>query len=607
MRQGGCSRRRKGGRRLASRADSSVGTFSCMLVAALFAAGFVHLVVSLRAVQVTDAADYNYASARQSIRRVQTVGLRGRILGRRGEVLAGNRPSLSIVCMPASFEKRSWSNTVNAIERGVRAVGAVIGRRSPVTRRDISRHVKQSLAMPLTVWRDVGERELAVFCEREREFAGFAVAETAERVYPGGRLASHVVGYVGRDRGESLAGDEKFSYFAPEMRGRSGLEAYYDGFLRGVPGERKLLVDARGFAIRDWTVIDAKPGPDLRTTIDLRVQEAAERELRGEKGACAVIDPRNGEVLALASAPGFDLNAFVPVLRSETYARYVDDPAKPLLNRATGGTYAPGSTFKPVTSLAALKSGYPADETYECTGEFICGGMRLRCMSRWGHGPMDMRHALMKSCNPFFCNLGTMAGTNAFCRAARAFGLGAKTGLDLGVDRAGVVPDGEWKLRTYGERWYPGDLAQVSIGQGMLLVTPLQMALVAGAIGTGRLVTPHLRIDAPATSTPLPFTADQLNVVRDGMRMVVAGDGGARGTGWRGGEGVPVPVSGKTGTAEVGAGERRRKNAWFIAYAPADAPTAAVALVVEDGESGGGTAAPKVCEILKAVFGGAGT
>ena len=592
---------------MASRAESSVGALSCWVAAAFFAAGLVHLAVSLRDVQVTGAADYNYASARQSVRRVQTAGLRGRILGRRGEVLAGNRSSLSIVCLPAGFEKRSWSNTVSAIERGIGEVSAAIGRASPLSRVAISRHVSQSLALPLFVWRDIGERELAVFSEREGEFPGFAVMETAERVYPGGSLASHVVGYVGRDRGEALAGDEKFSYFSPEMRGRAGLEAYYDGFLRGVPGERKLLVDARGFAIRGWTVVEAQPGPDITTTIDLRVQRAAERQLRGVKGACAVIDPRTGEVLALASAPGFDLNAFVPTLSPSTYARYTDDPAKPLLNRATGGAYAPGSTFKPVTALAGLLAGYPAEEEYACTGEFACGGMKLHCMSRWGHGPLDLRHALMKSCNPFFCNLGVRTGTNAFCRAARAFGLGARTGLDLGVDRAGVVPDGEWKMRTYGERWYPGDLAQMSIGQGMLLVTPLQMACVAGAIGTGRLVTPHLRMDAPARSRPLPFPEGLLRAVREGMRMVVAGDGGARGTGWRGGEGVPVPVSGKTGTAEVGAGESRRKNAWFIAYAPSDAPTAAVALVVENGESGGLTAAPKVREILKAVFGGAGT
>ena len=277
------------------------------------------------------------------------------------------------------------------------------------------------------------------------------------------------------------------------------------------------------------------------------------------------------------------------------------------MNRACGGAYAPGSTFKPLVALAALQAGCQPDEEYSCTGSFVCGGMTLHCISRWGHGPIDMRHAPMKSCNPFFCNLGMRIGTNAFCRAARAFGLGARTGLDLGVDRAGVVPDGEWKMLTYGERWYPGDLVQMSIGQGMLLATPLQMARVAGAIGTGRLVTPHLKRDASAEARPIPFSEEQLSVVREGMRMVVAGDGRVRGTGWRAGDGVGVSVSGKTGTAEVGVGANRRKNVWFMAYAPSEAPVAAVALVVENGETGGGTAAPKVCEILKAFFGGAGS
>ena len=590
---------------MTNKGESSVGTLSCWVVAAMVAAGLVHLAVNLREVQVDGAADYNYASERQSVRRVQTAGLRGRILDRRGEVMAGNRPSLSIVCLPSAFERRTWSNTVDSIMRGVDELGAAIGLKPVISRAAVSRHVSQSLALPLFVWREVGEGELAVFCEREREFPGFAVMETAERVYPGGALASHVIGYVGRDRGESQAGDEKFSYFSPDMRGRSGLEAYYDGFLRGVPGERKLLVDARGFAIRGWTVVEAQPGPDLVTTLDIGVQREAERQLRGERGACAVIDPRSGEVLALASAPGFDLNAFVPTLSPETYERYIKDPAKPLLNRASGGAYAPGSTFKPVVALAGLQAGYPPDESYFCTGSFAFGEMTLRCVSRWGHGPIDVRHALMKSCNSFFCNLGVDIGTNALCRVARAFGLGSRTGLDLGVDRAGVVPDDEWKRRTYGERWYPGDLAQMSIGQGMLLATPLQMARVAGAIGTGRLVTPHLRKDAPVESKPLQFDEEQLRVVRDGMRMVVEGDGDVRGTGWRAGVGLGVKVSGKTGTAEVGVGANRRNNAWFIAYAPSDAPTVAVALVVENGEGGGITATPKVCEILKAVFGGA--
>ena len=581
-----------------SRDESIVSDFACWAVAAVFVFGLAVLAARLKEVQIEDAADYGYANVRQSVRRVQTDGDRGRIIDRNGVVLADNRRSISIVCNASCFQKRTWEATAGAIEAALSNAAATVGRPSPLSARDIRRHIKPSLAMPLVAWRDIGDVELARFCENEREMPGFSVLETEERVYPQGRLAAHLLGYVGRDRGESEAGDEKFNFYLPEMRGRSGLEIYYDSFLRGVSGERKVLVDARGFAIREWTVVEPKRGPDLRISLDSRIQRVAEEQLRGLKGACAVVDPRNGDVIALVSSPGFDPNEFVPRLDSRLYARYANDPAKPLLNRASGGAYAPGSTFKPVTALAGLAGGFSESESHYCNGAFDFGGMHLRCASRWGHGPLDMRHALRASCNPYFCNLAVETGTNAIIGAARAFGLGRKTGIDLGVDMAGVVPDGDWKMRMYGERWYPGDLPQMAIGQGMLLVSPLQMALVCGAIGTGSLVVPRIKLDVGVRKMPLPFPKRHLDVVRSGMRMVVDG-----GTGRRGGAGVAVAVSGKTGTAEVGRGETRRKNAWFIAYAPSSAPTAAVAMVVENGDSGGGTAAPKVRNILAAMFG----
>ena len=586
-----------------NRDDLPVSRTTCVVVAAVIVLGLLQLGFRLKEVQVDGAANYSYASTRQAARRVQVGGLRGRILDRHGAVLADNRASVSIVCRPEHFQRRTWDATVAELGRAIAAVADRLGRPSPLSERDIRRHVRQSLAMPLVVWRDIGERELAVFSEREREFPGFAVEESEVRRYPCGSLAAHVLGYVGRDVGRAVAGDERFNFARPEMCGRSGLELYYDSFLRGVPGERKLLVDARGFTIRERTVTEPQAGPDLHVSLDVDVQREVEEQLRGLRGACAVIDPRNGEVLALASAPTFDPNGFVPVLSRELYARLAEDPAKPLLNRATGGVYAPGSTFKPVTALAGLSLGYPASATYPCTGVFTLGEMKLHCASRWGHGELDLRHAMMKSCNPYFCNLGLEIGTNALQKTARAFGLGTGTGIDFGVDAAGVVPDAEWKMRTYGMKWYVGDLAQMSIGQGMLLVSPLQMARVAGAIGTGYLVTPRLKRDGTAERKALPFDGEALRTVREGMRLVVAGDGESRGTGWRGGDGVPVPVSGKTGTAEVGAGARRRKNTWFIAYAPSESPRVAVALVIENGESGGGTAAPKVGAILRRCFG----
>ena len=397
--------------------DSScfVSRAACLVLAAVVVIGLLHLAFRIYEVQVVEAADYGYASARQSIRRVLVGGERGRILDRRGCELAGNRTSLSIVCHPARFQKRTWEATVDGIMRACSNVAQTIGCPLTIDRKVVRRHVNQSLAMPLFVWRDIGTDELARFAEQGCESLGFSIEEREERTYPQGPLAAHLLGYVGRDRGEAVAGDEKFNFFAPELRGRAGIERYYDSFLRGVSGERKLLVDARGFAIRTWTVVEPKRGPDLQLTLDVDLQREADRQLSGLKGACAVIDPRNGDVLALASAPGFDPNDFVPVIGPELYERYTSDPNKPLLNRACGGAYAPGSTFKPVVALAALSLGVPAEVCYTCTGVFKLGPMKVRCTSRWGHGAIDLRRALMKSCNPFFCNLGFDIGTNAVC------------------------------------------------------------------------------------------------------------------------------------------------------------------------------------------------
>ena len=585
-----------------SRNDRSVSSLSCAVIAMLIIVGLLTLIAKLREVQLYDTADYAYANERQSIRRVQTEGVRGRILDRNGKALAENRASVSIVCDAAHFQRRTWSATAMTIFEAINKAEKIIGRPSAVTLKMIERHLNQSLAMPLTIWRDVDFETLARFSEHEAELDGFSCEETVERHYPFGALASHLIGYVGRDRGYAEAGDERYNIYQKEMRGRAGLEFYYDSFLRGVPGEKKVLVDARGFAMREWNVVAEQCGLDLKLTLDIDLQQIVEEQLKGCKGACVVIDPRDGEVLAMASSPTFDPNRFVPVLSTELYNRYASDPDKPLLNRAVGGTYAPGSTFKPITAIAGMKTGHSTDIKYECTGSFYLGEMELRCARRWGHGELDLKGAIMRSCNPYFCNLGMEAGTNAIISVARAFGLGRGTGIDFSVDAAGVVPDAQWKMRTYHEKWYSGDLAQMSIGQGMLLVTPLQMARIAGALGTGKLVVPHLKEDIPVVEEKLPYPDWIFKAVREGMYMVVAGDGSERGPAWRAGDGVEVTVAGKTGTAEIGRGAKRRKNTWFIAYAPVEDPTVALAVIIENGESGGSTAAPKAGAILKEIF-----
>ena len=590
------------------------GGIACWVLAALFALGFVTLAVKLEHVQLDSSADASARLVGQSVRRIKTSGVRGRILDCRGRVLAENRPSVSIALDAAAFERSSWGQTAANIADAVERACEILGKESVLTTNAVARHLHQRLSRPLVIWDDVDDVTLARFAERSGELPGFQLVEGLRRVYPCGSLAAHLLGYVGGEGVRVPAEDGRVDFTDHEMRGRCGLEGYYDSYLRGVPGEEAVLVDARGFARRTWEVQEEGVGYDLHLTVDAALQEAVERQLEGCKGACAVIDPRDGAVLALASAPTydpnrllptFDPNRFRPVLSQRRYEELKGDPLKPLLNRAVGESYAPGSTFKPVTALAGLAAGASAEAEYECTGAFFLGEMRIRCARTWGHGPLDVRHALKESCNAFFCNLGMEVGTNRLASAARAFGLGAATGVDFPLDVRGVVPDETWKREVYHQRWYPGDLAQMSIGQGMLLVTPLQMARVAGALGTGRLVTPYLKRGLASEPKPLPFAAENLTVVREGMRMVVNG-----GTGRRGAEGVDAAVIGKTGTAEVGRGATRRKNTWFIAYATgteasrADARNRAlaVAMVVENGESGGGTTAPRVCAVLKAAF-----
>lgn len=583
---------------------------SVLATGVVFVVGLMVLGVRLKSLQIDGAAGYSYLRDRQAERRVQTAGARGRILDRWQRPLAENRRARSVVVHPAYFQKKTWAATTLAISNAVVAAAQRLGLPFLLSGGAVRRHVNQRLAMPLTVWSDVDDATVAKLCERADEFAGFSCVETLERVYPHGALAAHALGYVGRGRGSVEAGDRRFSFYLDELRGRDGLEGFYDAYLRGVPGERRMLVDARGFAIREWTVVEARRGPDLVLTLDLDVQRTVERELAGLRGACVVMDSRNGDVLAMASAPSFDLNEFVPVLSQNLYDRLAADREHPLLNRASGGSYAPGSTFKPVTALAALRTGLP-DEPYSCTGAFELGSWRLRCTARWGHGELTLAEAMKKSCNPYFSHLAMKAGTNALVAAARDLGLGAKTGIDLLVDVAGVVPDGAWKQRQYGEKWYAGDLAQMGIGQGMLLVSPLQMARVAGALGTGMLARPRLNAGERTELLPVPFSRIALEAVRDGMRRVT-GEGG---TGWRGADGVAAEIIGKTGTAEIGQGRTRRKNAWFIAYAhgvarrdrvsggTGPATDVAVALVIENGESGGGTAAPRVRNVLAEIYG----
>ena len=600
-----------------------------LAMGAVFLFGEFVLASALFRLQVLNVASFREDQAIQTTHRVRIPGMRGRILDRAGRVLAECRPSHGIRCNLEEFQRRgAASNTAAAVDQAVERLSRTLGLPRQVSSDQIARHLRTASAVSLSVWQDLGDDAFARFCERSHEFPGFEDYTGIERTYPHGTLAAHVLGYTGRGELEGFEDDPVY-FSEKDLRGREGVELFHNGYLTGAAGERTVWVDARGFQltrerkglIEDDREADIAPttGLDLTLTLDLDIQRSLERELQDVTGAGVVLAPRTGAVLAMASAPTFDPNTCIPRLSAEVYASLTNAPMKRGQNRALSEAYAPGSTFKPITALAALRYGWLPDDEYDCRGVYRLGNLRLHCWDRFGHGPLAVRQALEQSCNTFFCNLGSAIGTNAVLEAARAFGLGAATGIDIGGETPGVLPDDAWKRRQYDEPWYPGDTCQMCIGQGMLLVTPLQMAVVAATLANGgQVVRPYLRgrsadgEDARPVRR-LPFPREDIALVRLGMKDVVdkgtgrrilvrqapPAPGGYRRRSFR----LNVDCAGKTGTAELGRGATKRKNTWVIAFAPFDNPTVAIAIIVERGESGGSTVAPRVHSVLASLFG----
>ena len=600
-----------------------------LALGAVFVFGELVLASALFRLQVLNVANFREDQATQITRRVRVPGTRGRILDCRGRVLAECRPSHGIRCNLEEFQRRgAASNTAAAVDLAVERLSRELGIPRQVTSAQIARHLHTASAISLVAWQDLDERTFARFCEHAHEFPGFEDFTGVERAYPNGTLAAHVLGYTGRGELEGFEDDPVY-FSEKELKGREGVERFHNTYLSGAAGERTICVDARGFQLtRDRkglleddadADIAPTPGLDLTLTLDLDIQRVLEEELRDVTGAGVVLDPRNGAVLAMASAPTFDPNDCIPRLTSEAYASLTNAPMKRGQNRAVSEAYAPGSTFKPITALAALRYGWLPDDEYDCRGVYRLGNLRLHCWDRFGHGPLVLRQALEQSCNTFFCNLGTAIGTNAVLEAARAFGLGAATGLDIGGETPGVLPDDAWKRRQYDEPWYPGDTCQMCIGQGMLLVTPLQMAVVAATLANGgKVYRPFLharpdRVDDAQPVRTLPFPPADIELVRLGMKDVADKGTGRRilvrqtppapGSYRRRSFRLNVDCAGKTGTAEIGRGATKRKNTWVIAFAPYERPTVAIAMIVERGESGGSTVAPRIHNVLACVFG----
>lgn len=572
------------------------------LLAGLFLLALSILTWRLWNVQVLDSPRYGAAQSAQSFRYVEVPGLRGRILDRNGEVLADNRPAYAVALYCEELRSAGRYTTL-AADTLIDQLALRLGLPRTLTREQVATHIRTSLPMPLIIWQDVDYRTIAYLSEWAEELPGVTVLPMPKRIYPNGALAAHTIGYVGapgKKQSNYTNSGRKWNYRLPELRGRAGLEARYDSILAGKSGEENLRVDSRGYTRERWVCEEAVPGSDLTTTLDVRLQRVAEAALNGRPGAVVALDPRNGDILSLASAPGYDLNMMIPPHAGATLARLNNTPGLPFINRPIQAQYAPGSVFKPFVAIAGQACGHNPDTLYDCRGIYTDYNCRLRCAQRYGHGELDLRQAIMKSCNPYFCTMGTQIGIEAIIQTAKAVGFSAATGIDLPAEAKGFIPSPEWKQRRYKDKWNPVDTAQCAIGQGAITATPLQVAYATSAIAMrGKQYRPRLAAFGKTAGElvhTLPWSQRALTEVIEGMKMTVrAGTGQTM-------QVNGVSVAGKTGTAEYMDRGVRRKHVWCTAFAPADKPEIVVCVMLDNGIGGGRDAGPVVQKVLASYF-----
>ena len=582
------------------------------VVLAVLSGLLFYLGSALYQVQIKEHSEHTDRLDRNSIRRVRLPATRGRILDRNGTPLAESAPSYSLgIFVEELRQPGPWSNTIAAVDALVDDLSAAIGHPRDITRQNIQAHIRNRRPLALSAFAGLSDTEIARFAECSARFPGVDILVSPIRVYPNGDCASHIIGYVGRRHpspDEDDPDEEPFDYYLPDLVGKDGIERAADAILAGTPGGELVRIDAIGYKHTTSSSRAPVDGTDVRLSIDLSLQRHAENLLGERRGSIAVVSVRTGEIVALASSPRYDLSLFYPVLRPDDWSRLNNDPGHPLYNRATQGHYPPGSTLKPFVALAALNAGVISPgHVIDCTGAFqLTKDSALRCGHRIGHGPIDLGTAIEQSCNVYFCQTGVSLGYEPLLHdALAAIGLGERPDIEIPAS-PGLLPSSEWKRAQRRGRWTRGDTANLSIGQGFLVVTPLQMALATAAIANGGdLLRPRLVLEpAPANALPavvrhIPWKSASLKAVREGMRRVIeAPKGGGRRAHVNG-----LELAGKTGTAEYTAPDGIRKHTWMIAYGPFQKPDFALAVVIEDGESGGKTAAPIVRELFAFLYG----
>lgn len=583
--------------------NSRITVFQIVVAVCIFG-----LLIGYWRLQIGQHRQYQEAAERNRIRNLPVIAPRGRILDREGRVLADNFPAFQVLLAREGLE--------NLTPARIAGMAQGLGLQPGDIQLALDRASRLPRFHPIVLKNSATMGDIA-FVEAHRwEYPELDLLPVHQRTYPRRTIAASVLGYVGEVSEDALSrpGSE---YRMGDVVGKSGIERTYDRVLAGRNGMRRVVVNSRGQEMGSMTTIDAVAGNDLRLTLDLDIQLAAEAALGGRAGAIVALDPTTGEVLAMVSHPSFDPEDFARGIDSDAWQKLNTDPGKPLLNKATQAHIAPGSVFKIVTAAAALETGTVRhDFKVNCLGSVTIYGHTFRDWT-WkkghGHGSVDMHRAIVHSCDVFFYTLGKMLGIEKIAFFAKNLGLGARTGVDLPGEDPGLMPSPEWARRVQKRQWWAGETISVATGQGAVAVTPLQLAyMVGGVVSGGTFQQPHLAFREQLrvlhvgldeeSMRRFPLSRGTMEALTEGMKGVV-NEGGTGAGAFEPG----LDIGGKTGTAQVVSMKlhesdkkgQYRNNAWFVGYSPTDKPGVVVTALVLQGEQSS-VAVPMVRDVIKA-------
>jgi penicillin-binding protein 2 len=571
----------------------------------------VVLLGGLWRLQVIGASNYRVLAEANRIRKVPVLAPRGKIFDREGRILVDNYPSVTCYILREQIRDAGKDSPELAlIARGLNLTVDQV--------QSILRHYQLAPKYePIPLKKDITPDEQAFIAAHRDELPELETQDEQRRLYPSDGFAAHVIGYVG-EVSEQMLDDERYAaYSAGDVVGRSGVEQTYDAVLRGTDGYRNIIVNSHGKEVGQLGQQLAVPGQDIKLTIDLDIQMAAERALQGRNGAIVAMDPHTGEILALVSRPTFDPNAFAVRLTKSYWTQIINDPDHPLLDKAIQAQLAPGSTFKIIMSVAGLEENVAQDMRVNCAGGATFYGHFYACDAR--HGGVDIHNAIPLSCDTFYYTLANRLGIDTIAKYATELGISQKTGIDLPNEASGTMPSTAWKLKTQHQPWYVGETISVGIGQGAVTVTPIQLArALSGVASGGVLRRPHVVFpdEVPAElrqaiSENFPGSGEKTvqlstsnwQLITDAMaQTTITGTAAAVHM-------ANIDFAGKTGTAQLvsqnfgakgmGSGANRA-NAWFVGMAPRRNPDIVVAVLVEHGGFGGAASAPLAAQVVNA-------